>query len=112
MTTREELNAAFKGQFLQPKVWQENCWVAETRQGTHYIPVSVAPTEESVVLYTEQDHEGLLACTLLENSWLAQLKASGYEDQTDVTAFGTEQEAIDWLYEFYADMQNGIAEGQ
>lgn len=117
MTTRNELEALFSGQFMTPDIDECDYWEVETDQGTSYVPVDVVGvrSDMGVGYYIDDDEasaeerEFLVALSdytddrpqsaELKHGWLARLSAAGYMDCTEWTAFATEQEAIDYLAE-------------
>ncbi len=98
--------------FMTPSVWQESVWVVETRYFTEYVLASLVgpqPTEEDLSQYVEGEIETF---ELTPDAWCAQLSASGYMDQTDLTLHATREAAEAYLVETYRDEQMGAEDAE
>jgi hypothetical protein len=98
MATQEEVAEAFAGEFMQPRVWQGDCWLVNTVQGTYFIPRDTLDRAGVLAAYTE-----VTSLDLMRNVWMAQLSAPGYLDCTEVVAYDTEEDALDALLEMRGD---------
>ena len=93
--TREELEEAFKGQFMQPEVYHGDVIELQYKNGESFC----MPLED----YSPAMHSGVIESFTFSNRYLARLSASGYLDCTESTMFDTEQEAIAFLINNYAE---------
>lgn len=94
--TREDLAGAFKGQFMQPEVYHGDVIELQYKNGdSFFIPLGdYSPTIHS---------SGVMESFTFSDRYLARLSASGYLDCTESTMFDTEQEAIAFLINNYAE---------
>ncbi len=114
--------------FMDPQVWEGDFLKLDGDQGIIFVPAEEASTPEGLLVadgmgnpvdaedfYTEEYGDfygpGRIQEAETVHGWGAQMSASGYMDQTDLTVFDTEEEAIDYLMEFYmVDDSSGLLE--
>lgn len=93
-----QLREEFDGEFMEPEIEQGWWYIVETNNGTEYIPTDVMSEEEIIKEYgvDPEDIEEM-------EGWGARLSAPGYMDATDWVVFDTEEEAMEYLLDTYAD---------
>ncbi len=94
--------ARLERQFMTPNIWQEDVWSVITDHGTEYVPVGMVGRDPEPADFRDfvegleiEDFE------LQVDVWCAQLSASGYMDQTELSIHETEEEAAAYLVEQY-----------
>ncbi len=108
MVTATEFEAAFADSFMQPEIYFGSYFEVETVLGTEIVPGDVTSRTASTIAEYFADYvEGRIldpdADAEYKHGWLARMSAPGYLDCTPWGAFETEQEAMDYLVEMYAD---------
>ena len=99
----------FANSFLRPVIEHGEYFEVETSIGTEIVPAdAVSRLTETVFvgfLLNYLEGQPLDDCAELERKtgWLARMSAPGYMDATPWSAFESEQEAWDYLTEYYGD---------
>jgi hypothetical protein len=92
--------------FMKPEINHGDYYEVEANHGeTHIIPTDVenATTNGDLADYIEGTIDEPDAPVTIKTGWLARMSAPGYLDCTDWSAHATEQEAKDYLEEYYGD---------
>lgn len=104
--TEEQWAAAFADSFLKPEIAFDEYFEVETTCGREIVPTDVIGRTMNV------DVSALLDClegtpldqdaiAEVKSGWLARMIAPGFLDCTDWTAFDTEEEARQYLFDTY-----------
>ena len=96
--TYEELQKAFAGEFMQPEIVEDTWYVGEDKYRVYFAIPSDVMALEQVIEETGADPEDIETV----KGFGARIQAPGYMDASDWTVYDTEQEAIDYLMEYYA----------
>ncbi len=101
---REEIEqgiARLERQFMTPNIWKEDVWVVETVDGTDLVPASLVPASPIADDFLDYVQDQIVEYDLKKDAWCAQLSASGYMDQTELSLHESEEEAAAYLVEEY-----------
>ena len=98
-------------EFMRPDVYQSDVWEVQANHGeTHLVPGDVVGSIEdpddarkALADYVEGKIDPDADPVYRRNVWLARLSAPGYMDCTDWSAFGTREEAEEYLIDMYDD---------
>ena len=89
--------------FMQRQITRKCSWYqVETSQGTEFIPSELVGTNPAIEDLTDYC-EGIPVSFEAIEGYGVRLSAPGYMDCTEWTGFPTEQEAIEYMDEYYPE---------
>lgn len=127
MNLQDELQRTFGEQYMQPEIEECDYWEVETRNGTQIVPGDLVGIPARPGLCVRDDDElGIedgefrdkVFCALddyvegggneiyeanMKHGFIARLQAPGYMDSTEWSAFGSFDEAAEYLIDTYGD---------
>lgn len=98
MEKYEQLNKVFRNQFMQPEITEKTQWyyVRDKYDEIYCYDLDLFSRETVENWHPNEEIE-------VAEGFGARLSAAGYLDCTDWTIHDTEEEAIDFLIDFYGD---------
>jgi hypothetical protein len=105
MPSESLLNTLAQGQFMQPVIWNDRFFEVETDIGLEYVEQALIgktlhPSKSDLSDYIEGCE--VISCNAVDG-WGAYLSAPGYMDRTELCVFASEQDAINYLIEYYSE---------
>jgi hypothetical protein len=103
MTELRLLNTLSNGQFMQPVIYAGRFFEVETNHGSEYVDqdlIGLTAYPEHREFFDYIDGSQVYEYRLIDG-YGAYLSAPGYMDRTELCVFASEQNAINYLIEYY-----------